>query len=367
MSPHSCGGAILVAVPDWGLGHATRSLVIVERLRALGIPVHLASSGRAAHLLRAECPGLPLLELPGYRIRYRSSALAADLFRQAPQLWRRVRAEHHLLARYLKKHPICGILSDNALGCYALDLPSAYVTHQIHIQYPAVPWLARAANCLHGRFIARFGSCWVPDRPGHENLSGRLAHPPPAGLRIRYLGPLSRLRPLPEARRWDVVAVLSGPEPQRSRWEADLIHQLSRSSARSLLVRGTTEKAPARGQWGRLHWVSWLTAAELNRELAAAELVVCRSGYSSLMDLAALGKPAVLVPTPGQTEQAYLARHWARQWGYPWEEQQRFCWEQHWRRRSWAGCRPPQTMAGSMIARLNELLLPFLRRAGFSV
>lgn len=367
MSALSAGGAVLVAVPDWGLGHATRSLVVVERLRALGIPVHLASSGRAGHLLRAECPDLPFLELPGYRIRYRSSALAIDLLRQAPRFWSRVRAEHRSLARYLKKHPIRAILSDNALGCHAPGLPSAYMTHQLHMQYPAAPWLARPFNRLHRCIMGRFDSCWVPDWPGRENLSGLLAHPPHGGLRIRYLGPLSRMRPLPEPHRWDAVAVLSGPEPQRSRWEARLVHQLSHSNARILLVRGTTEVAPAWEQRGRMRWVSWLPAAQLNRELAAAAFVICRPGYSSLMDLAALGKPAVLVPTPGQTEQEYLARHWARQWGYPWEEQRRFRWAFHWRRRSWAGCRPPQMTAKAMIESLDELLLPFLRRAGFSV
>jgi len=57
------------------------------------------------------------------------------------------------------------------------------------------------------------------------------------------------------------------------------------------------------------------SAAELAEALKGAETVVCRSGYSSLLDLAALGQRAVLIPTPGQPEQVYLAKHWATRFG----------------------------------------------------
>jgi UDP-N-acetylglucosamine:LPS N-acetylglucosamine transferase len=57
------------------------------------------------------------------------------------------------------------------------------------------------------------------------------------------------------------------------------------------------------------------TSEELSSALRGAQTVVCRSGYSSLLDLAALGKSAILVPTPGQPEQMQLASYWKKHWG----------------------------------------------------
>ncbi len=356
---------VLVAVPDWGLGHATRSLVIVRRLQELGLAVYLASSGRAGHLLRAECPALPFLELPSYDLHYSGRHMAWNLLKQAPRLAARVGAEYKRLQQYLRRYPIAAVLSDNALGCFSARVPTAYLTHQLHIQYPPWPALAAWSSRLHRFFIRKHDECWIPDWAGPDNLAGALCHPPRPGLAQRYIGPLSRMRPGRVEPKWDLVAVLSGPEPQRSRFEAILFEQLPGGPARSLVVRGKTEQPVQGGKLGAMHWKSWLPAADLNRELAAAGLVLCRSGYSSLMDLAVLGLPAVLVPTPGQTEQMYLARYWAGRKGFATADQANFHWDRLWREKPWQQGRSPHLPQGGAPELLDAALFAFLERAGF--
>ena len=48
---------------------------------------------------------------------------------------------------------------------------------------------------------------------------------------------------------------------------------------------------------------------ELNDLIKRSKVVIARSGYSTIMDLYALEKPAILIPTPGQSEQLYLSKH----------------------------------------------------------
>jgi predicted glycosyltransferase len=52
-----------------------------------------------------------------------------------------------------------------------------------------------------------------------------------------------------------------------------------------------------------------LPADELRQEIERAEWVISRCGYSTIMDLVALQKKALLIPTPAQTEQEYLAAY----------------------------------------------------------
>jgi UDP-N-acetylglucosamine:LPS N-acetylglucosamine transferase len=52
-----------------------------------------------------------------------------------------------------------------------------------------------------------------------------------------------------------------------------------------------------------------MTSTEMARLIRGASSIICRSGYSTIMDLVSTGSSAILVPTPGQTEQEYLAEY----------------------------------------------------------
>ena len=301
---------ILVAALDWGLGHATRCLPVITELERQGAEVHLASAGRAAALWRAERPDLPLYDLPPYAVRYATANMVRNFIPQLPHLVRTVRAEHRALDRLITAHRIDAVISDNRYGCYSKRVPSVFVTHQLRLRMPA-PWPSAPANWVNHALIRRFDSCWVPDHAEAPGLAGALAHGP--GLpEVTYIGPLSRFRPVNTPIRYRWLALLSGPEPQRTYLEDEIVRQAVAVAGPALLIGGRPGgKVPAHLPT-YVEYRPFETGQALAEAIAAAEVVVCRSGYSTLMDLAVFGSKALLIPTPGQTEQEYLARELAR-------------------------------------------------------
>lgn len=297
---------ILVAPLNWGLGHVARCIPLITALERMGAEVLLASDGVALHLLRAEFPHLPAFELPSYYIRYDSSNMVLNIGRQLPRILYAVRSEQWATERLVREHGIEGIISDNRFGCFSSQARSVVISHQIHLRVPNRP-LQWAANQVLRRVLRKFEMIWVPDVATVPNLSGALSHPPLPDHEVRYIGPLSRLHPYDREPEYDVAVVLSGPEPQRSILEARLLEQAMLLPQKFIFIQGKAQAKQHHYVAENVEVVSYLTSGELKEVLAAAEMVVCRSGYSSVMDLAAIGKKALLIPTPGQTEQEYLA------------------------------------------------------------
>ncbi len=299
---------ILVAPLNWGLGHVTRCIPIIQSLERMDATVFLASDGVALHLLRAEFPHLPILELPSYRVRYASENMVRNIAAQLPRILYAVRAEYYALEAIVQEHKIDGIISDNRYGCFSKQANSVLLTHQLHLRVPnkALQW---AANHTLRIAFSQFDAVWVPDAADdHQNLSGELSHKPVAVHKnVRFIGPLSRLQHTLEEQEYDVAVVLSGPEPQRTILEQLLLEQAMLLPHKFIFIQGKTQSKTHQFVAENVEMVSYLTSAELNSVLATTHTIVCRSGYSSIMDLVALGKKAIIIPTPGQTEQEYLA------------------------------------------------------------
>lgn len=302
------GSRILVAPLDWGLGHATRCVPVVEHLLALDAKPILGADRAPLAVLRDAFPQLPHVRLPGADVRYargRSQALA--LAAQFPALLRSVRTEHHHFLQLRRSLQLDAVISDQRFGLHAPGLPSVLITHQLFPFTPLAQGLLRRYN---HRAIARFHRCWVPDRAEAPGLAGELAHGNGLPRNARYIGPLSRLVPergAPPAEAYRVVAVISGPEPQRTLLEEALLAQLAAIPGRHLLVRGV----PGAGGdvlRDNVRCVTHLGGDALTGALLQAGLIVSRTGYTTLMDLAILGRRALLIPTPGQPEQEYLGR-----------------------------------------------------------
>jgi UDP-N-acetylglucosamine transferase subunit ALG13 len=280
--------------------------LIQEACRQGALPV-VASAGDAGHYLQQELPALPYIELPAYNIRYPYQNMVANMAIQLPKIARATIMEHRKIQRLIATHHIQAIVSDNRFGCWSSAVPSIFLSHQLQLRTP-VPVLTRLANTLNHYLLKRYDQCWIPDRAGEESLSGALSVPP-AGLAYRHLGLLSRFTNQsrnPASEPIDVLALLSGPEPQRTYLEKELLPQLRAIAGRKVLVRGTMVGEQLQVSEG-LTIYNYLGSEALGQLLAAARVVVCRSGYSSLMDLSAMGKRVLLIPTPGQTEQEYLA------------------------------------------------------------
>lgn len=324
---------VLVCPLDWGLGHATRSIPLVRALVRNGHEVILGASGGGLSLLREEFPELEIFDFPGYPVRYSRTAagLLPVLLAQLPGLLRSLAREKEMTERLVTERGIQVVLSDGRYGVRSRRVPSILVTHQVFLRVPGrFPGAARAERLVHAlnlRFLRRFQEVWVPDFPGERNLSGALSHRPRDLESLRFIGPLSRF--LPADHDWqtqppagasgpavDVLASVSGPEPQRSRFETELRRALGDMSGTRVLVLGRPSDASiqppeeTRIAHGELNVFPHLDGAVLETLFRSAALVVARSGYTTVMEMASLGLgQAVLVPTPGQSEQEYLAEH----------------------------------------------------------
>ncbi|GAB4420061.1 MAG: glycosyltransferase [Bacteroidia bacterium] len=321
---------ILIAPMDWGLGHASRCIPVVEHLLARGASVVLGGCGDSLALLRHRFPACASVELPSYAVRYsRRLHQGLAVLGQLPRLLRSIRAEERLAPGLVHRLGIDGIIADNRYGLCAAPVPSAIICHQLQIPLPGSPAPAeQALYALHRQWLARYGQVWIPDWSDSPGLAGRMSHPQPLPPGARYLGPLSHLPRQapppsdPHLRRLappQILAVLSGPEPHRSLLEARLLDHLR--DLPSWLVQGLPQVAAGR-QEGAVSVIPFLGSSDLAWALRQAGQVICRPGYSSVMDLAALGQRRVLfVPTPGQGEQYALARALAAARVAPWQTQ----------------------------------------------
>lgn len=299
---------ILVAPLNWGLGHATRCIPIINHLLSRGIEVILASDGRALDLLRAEFPQLESHELPSYGVSYNTDNMVINLTLQIPKITRTVLRERKWIQEFISQNDLHAIISDNRFGLYTSKVPTVFITHQVEIPVP-IKWLSRFCNGLNRRFINRFDDVWVPDFDGPENLTGAMSHGTPIDYKLTYLGSISRMKQLESKKRFDVCVVLSGPEPQRTRLEHLLLTQFAKLPYKVLLVRGIPKNLQRAICSDNLEMISFMKGEELNQAILDSELIISRSGYTTIMDLAVLGKKALFIPTPGQKEQEDLADH----------------------------------------------------------
>lgn len=294
---------VLVAPLDWGLGHATRCIPIIRELTREH-EVWIATSGAALPLLKQEFPSLSFLELPSYRATYASRIpLAVKILLQTPRFFVAIAEEHRRIAKWVRLHNFDVVISDNRFGCYSHETKSVFITHQVNI--PAPRPFHGLVNRVNRWRIRKFDECWIPDNP--NGITGKLTQSPLA--RITWIGMLSRFEqsPVPVEKKYEVLVLLSGPEPQRSIFESMLLRQLKTFDRPSLIVRGLPGDKSQASHDGPVEVVNHLPSAALQGAIEAAEVVISRSGYTTIMDLYFLQKKAIFVPTPGQPEQEYLA------------------------------------------------------------
>ena len=305
---------VLVAPLDWGLGHTTRCIPIIQELLHQDFIVLLTAEGDSAHLLRKEFPSLTILSLKGYKISYSKtkSFFKLKLFGQIPKILKAIKQEHTWLNQIIKEHKIDIVVSDNRYGLYNINIKSIFITHQLAIETgnAFTNWLVQKLNY---RQINKFDQCWIPDNEVPFDLAGKLSHPKEIPIvPTKYIGILSRVKKETAEKNIDLLVLISGPEPQRTALENMMLLQMKKVSFKMVLVRGLPGVANKLiNENTALQIYDHLPAIELSRLIQSSKIVIARSGYSTIMDLIALQQTAVLIPTPGQTEQEYLAEYLA--------------------------------------------------------
>lgn len=308
--PMAPGGLrVLVSPLDWGLGHATRIIPIVRYLVECGCQVTIAASDATKDLLAAEFPDLLFLDIPGYRVKYsqKGSQFFLKMAAQCPRILFSILREHLWLRSAMRVHRWDAVISDNRYGLFHPQVSSVILTHQVRLR-TGWAWLDALLRPWLWALLRRFDVCWVPDMPGTPNLAGALCHGH-MPRHVRHIGPLSRFEPEPASSSDRLLVLLSGPEPQRTLLESTLRQELSREALPAIVVQGLPGPGVSEVDTSGVEWIRHLPAAALQVQIRDAGWVVARSGYSTVMDLVCLRKAAVFIPTPGQPEQEYLARH----------------------------------------------------------
>jgi uncharacterized protein (TIGR00661 family) len=297
---------ILVAPLDWGLGHATRCVPIVREFIAQGHEVLLAGSGASLCLLQQQFPDLKACELPGYHPRYpKNGHMVLAMATQLPHFIQTIKEENKLAKAIVKNENIDIVVSDNRYGFYADAAHNVFITHQLTVLMPkAWRWMQPLVNYFNHRQISHFQTCWVP-APDGLLTPDLLQHP--SSIQPVFIGFLSRLSIPLVPSRYKVLALLSGPSPQREQLGEILKKQLRELDIPAVFIWGDFSGEQQTTTEGNLTEMNFADADQLNQLIGASEIIVARSGYSTVMDLIGSQKKAIFVPTPGQTEQEYLA------------------------------------------------------------
>lgn len=315
---------VLVAPLNWGLGHATRCIPIIKELNSLGHNVIIAATGRGLWLLQKEFPNARFIDFSDYDIKYpKNGSMALYMLLRSPLIFYKIYKEHLKLASLIKEHKIDFVISDNRFGLFNKSVKTLYITHQPVIKAPG--FIEDLLKRIHKQFIKQYDYCWIPDFEGENNLGGDLTHAFKPLKNTAYVGCISRFNKIEiKQKQFDVLVLLSGPEPQRTLIEELIIQQIQNTNYKAVVIRGMTEGKRKRDLTPNIKLIDSATTIELENYISESACVILRGGYCSIADFYKIGRPVAFIPTPGQTEQEYLAKYLNNTMDIPWATQNQF-------------------------------------------
>jgi len=304
---------VLFGVCSWGLGHATRDLPLLRRMIKTGHTLTLVGIGRSLDLLKDELKdACSYFTIPDYSSAYSERDFSVARFLSYfPIYMNEIVQEHSQIKKLIKREKYERIISDNRYGVYNKEIPSYLISHQLRFIAPGRVKLFEMATegFNYSFFKYNFSKFLVPDYK-EDGLSGDLSH----NLKyfkeekIEYLGVLSDLRKRETAEDIDYFIPLSGPEPQRTILEKKILEQAPLLKGKVVIALGKPED-PRNETVNHLRVFGYLGRKRQEEIMNRSKLVITRPGYTTVMELSLLGKKALFIPTPGQTEQVYLAEY----------------------------------------------------------
>lgn len=308
---------ILICPLEWGLGHAARIIPLARHFREMNNNVIIASGAEHLSLCRAEIPGITCINFPGFKPGYsRSLPQYISLFFKIPLLFYHSVTEHFRVRKIIEAFNIDILISDNRFGLWNRKVVCVYITHMPLIPLPGpLRFLEPVGVFIHRMIIKRYTYCFIPDLPGDLNLTGRLSHGIKLPRNVKYIGILSRFTYYQESisekllRNIHNTVILSGPEPQREILKQKLIAIFRDKEPQTVILEGKPDDRGEIKRDGNIIFYNHLPAPRMKELLVGSEGIISRSGYTTIMDLVSLNCMALIIPTPGQTEQEYLAEY----------------------------------------------------------
>ena len=304
---------IIYGICSWGLGHATRSLPIIRALLKENHNITIISNGRSLDLLTKELHNkVKYVDIPDYPQLLSENArqFMAKSVVYWPLFIKRIESGLTKLSEILKKKNYDLIISDARYDVYSKKIPTFFISHQMRIMNPLRIKIFESVSELFNQFFfKRFAKVIVPDFKD-DGLSGDLSH----NLKrvdeknIHYIGILSDFQQKKMKKDIDYLISISGPEPQRSILERKLMSQSRNLEGNIVITLGKTEEKSKLNE-ENITTYTFLSKEKREELLNKSRMVISRSGYSTIMDLAIINTKALLIPTPGQIEQEYLSEY----------------------------------------------------------
>ncbi len=295
------------AILNWGLGHATRCIPLIRQFQSLNKKILIVSEGQALALLKKECPELDFYDTGFKSLKYsKSKFLLMHLLKLVPQFLKHTRQERLIAQQICQSYKVETIFSDNRYGFHCPSVKNVFLTHQIR---PFLPFPFKIFSRLIYKKIAswinRFDECLIFDNQD-AFYAGSLSSSKSLSIPCRYIGISSRLEQQQQnqTKNIDFLAIISGLEPHRTQFESILRDLQQEMDCRIVIVTGQAQGTDSEEK----DIIALSDSNQLQNLIAQSRCVISRSGYSSIMDYYTINQRAILVPTPGQSEQEYLAR-----------------------------------------------------------
>lgn len=305
---------VLVCPLGWGLGHASRLIPIINQLKKKGFEVITAGDKLQMQYLLSYFPDIQAIYFPSFNVRFsKGSNQLFPILGIALRLPYHIAREHYAIKKIVKDYNIKLIISDNRYGLWHKGIKSVFITHQLRVMFPKpFRFFESLGEAIIRFFIKKYDYCWIPDYTDENNLSGKLSHSVKQTQNSKFIGLLSRFQGVKiniDENIWDLVGISSGPSPQRKIF-IDLIQRFGRrNNLKTLIIKGNPDEGSNIFEEEGVHYAGHLDDNEFVKAIVSAKHLIARSGYSTIMDLEALGVSGLVVPTPGQTEQEYLAEY----------------------------------------------------------
>jgi uncharacterized protein (TIGR00661 family) len=293
---------ILIACNDWGWGHLSRSIAIIRKLLSQNNEIEIACNEAQKKVFLTYFPTIKAHHLDGYNWNFSGSGKwTMEMLQNAKNLLVTIGKEKLFIEEITKINRYDLILSDHRYGFRSKTIPSIFITHQVHLPVSRISsWVSQT---WHKKQLKAFNSLWIIDTP-ESTFAGKLSensfHPTSF-----YIGVQSRFEKKETITDEYTLAIISGPEPYSTQLLEEVIifarkqdHNIKCITSLDIVPTHLPENIEI------IHATNWL---EIDTLFYNCKDLISRSGYSTLLDLAILEKPALLIPTPGQPEQLYLA------------------------------------------------------------
>lgn len=289
---------ILISPLDWGMGHTARCVSIIRQLIGQKNTIYFAGNEAQCSFMKREFPQIQVEFIDGYNVTLDSKKSSyLQMINQLIKIKKSIKAEHLFVEKFVSQEKIDVVISDNRYGFFSEKTKNIFLAHQLNLQ---LPFLSKFVNSQLKSRIEKFDCIWIPDSKS-EPVCGDLTNAKFDIPKI-VIGHLCRFENIPAPIKYEYLGIVSGPEPERSRFANVLAEFLAKKNQKAALVGAKVIDQD-------IHCIENPSTIELQELINSSSYIVSRAGYTTIMEMLVLKKNAILIPTPNQFEQEYLAKN----------------------------------------------------------